>query len=144
MSSQFNPINRKPRQHREQTGRTRPLIDVWLNPAAGRSAAKLAGELAGRVHLVVVPKTGTRLADVAVLPDADPAELEGVSKILPQIRLLATTHGSPSAQLRAAAKRAGARLLTDPTPADLLDEITDVYQTADAHRGSGKNGLSVP
>lgn len=99
-------------------------IDVWLNPSAGQSAAQLAGELSRAVHLVVVPKTGTRMADVAVLPDPDPVELEGISRLLPQLPLLATTRTSPSERLRAAANRAGARLLTDPTPAQLLDEIT--------------------
>jgi hypothetical protein len=107
----------------------RPLIDVWLNPSAGQSASALAVELGKSVHLVVVPKTGTRLADVAVLPDPDPAELEGISRLLPKLPLLATTHGAPSKRLRAAARRAGARLLTDPTPAQLLDEITAAYQS---------------
>jgi hypothetical protein len=78
--------------------------------------------------LVVVPKTGSRLADIAVLPDADAAELEGLAKILPQLRLLATTPASPSARLRAAADRVGARLLTNPTPAELLTEITRTCQ----------------
>src|SRR6201995_1987373 len=99
-------------------------IDVWLNPSAGQSASQLAAELARAVHLVVVPKTGTRLADVAVLPDPDPVELEGISLLLPQLPLLATTRSRPSERLRAAANRAGARLLTDPTPAQLRDEIT--------------------
>jgi hypothetical protein len=102
-------------------------IDVWLNPSAGQSASQLAGELAGAVHLVVVPKTGTRIADVAVLTEPDPVELEGISRLLPQLPLLATTRTSPSELLRAAANRAGARLLTDPTPAQLLDEITTAY-----------------
>jgi hypothetical protein len=113
---------------------SRPLIDVWLNPSAGQSASRLAGELAKSVHLVVVPKTGTRLADVAVLPDPDPAELEGISRLLPKLPLLATTHGSPSERLRAAANRAGALLLTDPTPAELLNEIT---QITEIHRSHG-------
>lgn len=106
-------------------------IDVWLNPSAGQSASQLAGELARAVHLVVVPKTGTRIADVAVLPEPDPVELEGISRLLPQLPLLATTRTPPSERLRAAANRAGARLLTDPTPAQLLDEITKVTR---AHR----------
>ncbi len=112
------------RRHRSEA-----RIDVWLNPSAGHSASKLAGELARSVHLVVVPKTGTRIADVAVLPDPDPAELEGISRLLPQLPLLATTHTSPSERLSAAANRAGARLLTDPTAAQLLDEITKVYRS---------------
>ncbi len=103
---------------------TRPLIDVWLNPSAGQSASTLAGQLAGAVHLVVVPKTGSRLADVAVLPEPDPAELEGISRALPQLPLLATTRTSPSKRLQAVADRVGARLLTNPTPAELLNEIT--------------------
>jgi hypothetical protein len=107
---------------------TRPLIDVWLNPSAGQSASLLAGQLSAAVHLVVVPKTGSRIADVAVLPDPDPDELEGISRVLPNLPLLATTRSSPSASLRAAAQRSGARLLTDPTPADLLNEITLVYR----------------
>ena len=102
----------------------RPLIDVWLNPSAGQSASELAKKLSAAVHLVVVPKTGSRIADVAVLPEPDPAELEGISRVLPTLPLLATTRSSPSAVLRAAAKRAGARLLTNPTPTELLDEIT--------------------
>ena len=103
---------------------TRPLIDVWLNPSAGQSVSQLADELSAAVHLVVVPKTGSRLADVAVLTDPDPAELEGISRVLPDLPLLATTRSSPSALLRDAARRSGARLLTNPTPAELLDEIT--------------------
>ncbi len=102
---------------------TRPRLDVWLNPSAGQSVSELAGQLAGSVHLVVVPKTGTRLADIAVLPDPEPAELEGIRRVLPQLRLLATTRTSPSARLRAVADRVGARLLTNPTPAELLSEI---------------------
>jgi hypothetical protein len=114
---------------RRRGQRTRPLIDVWLNPSAGRSASTLAAQLAGAVHLVVVPKTGSRLADVAVLPDPDPAELEGIARVLPNLPLLATTRTSPSALLRAAAERAGARLLTNPTPAELLTEITQVCRS---------------
>jgi hypothetical protein len=109
--------------------RTRPLIDVWLNPSAGQSASLLADELSAAVHLVVVPKTGSRIADVAVLPDPDPAELEGISRVLPNLPLLATTRSAPSASLRAAARRSGARLLTNPTPADLLNEITLVCRS---------------
>jgi hypothetical protein len=102
----------------------RAPIDVWLNPSAGQSVSAIAGELATKVHLVVVPKTGSRIADVAVLPDPDPAELEGISRLLPQLPLLAIARNSPSALLRTAARRSGARLLTNPTPAELLNEIT--------------------
>ncbi|HEX4431392.1 MAG TPA: hypothetical protein VHZ96_19130 [Frankiaceae bacterium] len=102
----------------------RPLIDVWLNPSAGQSVSALAHALSAKVHLVVVPKTGSRLADIAVFTDPDPAELEGISRVLPNLPLLATTRSSPSASLLAAARRSGARLLTNPTAAELLEEIT--------------------
>jgi hypothetical protein len=103
---------------------TRPLIDVWLNPSAGQSVSDLAQELSAAVHLVVVPKTGSRIADVAVLADPAPAELERLALAVPDLPLVATTRTSPSELLRAAARRAGARLLVDPTPEELLGEIT--------------------
>ena len=113
--------------------RARPLIDVWLNPSAGQSASKLADALSAAVHLVVVPKTGSRIADVAVLPDPDPAELEGISRVFPNLPLLATTRAAPGARLMAAAQRSGARLLTNPTPAELLDEITLAWRSRRQH-----------
>jgi hypothetical protein len=102
---------------------TRPQLDVWLNPSAGQSVSDLADALSAAVHLVVVPKTGSRIADVAVLSDPDPVELEGISRVLPNLPLVALTRTPPSALLRAAAKRSGARLLTNPTPTELLKEI---------------------
>ncbi len=107
----------------------RPLLDVWLNPSAGQSVSALADELSAAVHLVVVPKTGSRIADVAVLTDPDPAELEGIVRVFPNLPVVALTRTPPSAQLRAAALRAGAPLLTDPTPGELLREIGRVCRS---------------
>jgi hypothetical protein len=98
-------------------------IDVWLNPAAGASATGLAHEIAADVHLVVVPKTGSRQADVAVLRDPAPVELARVARLLPGTRLIVATTDAPPRALANVARQVGARLLTAPSPAALLREI---------------------
>ena len=98
-------------------------VNVWLNPAPGRSAAELARVLGRVAHLVVVPKTGSRRADVAVLLDPDPVELAGVARVLPDTPLLAATSGPPPAALSAAARRVGAHLLPHPTPEQLAEKL---------------------
>ncbi len=98
-------------------------LNVWLNPAHGESVSELAGQLRPLVHLIVVPKTGSRRADIAILSDPEPAELEGVARVLPGTPLLAATTEPPTAALSTSAQRVGAHILTGATPDQLLREI---------------------
>ena len=98
-------------------------LNVWLNPAPGRSVSGLAGELRPLVHLIVVPKTGSRRADIAILSDPEPGELEGIARVLPGTPLLANTTAPPTAALFTAAQRVGAHVLTGATAEQLLREI---------------------
>ncbi len=98
-------------------------LQVWLNPGSDTSVSELAEQLRKAVRLIVVPKTGSRRADIAVLTDPDPAELEGVARVLPGTPLLATTSAPPTSALAAAARRVGARLLTGATAPRVLAEI---------------------
>jgi len=98
-------------------------LNVWLSPASGVSISELADQLSRTVRLIVVPKTGSRRADVVVLTDPEPAELEGVARVLPGTPLIATTTAPPTTALLAAARRVGARLMTGATAPNLLKEI---------------------
>lgn len=107
-------------------------VDVWLNPAAGRSAAAEARALRRIAHLVVVPNSGSRRADVAVLLDPEPAELVAVAELLDGIPLLAATAGPPTAPQRAAARRAGAQVLGQATPDGMVAEVRALCRRAAA------------
>lgn len=107
-------------------------IFVWLSPAQGESVTDFAADLSQRFHLVVIPKTGSRRADVAVLTDPDPAELESVARILPGTPLIATTTHAPTAALVLASRRTGAQLLTRPSVTKMACAITAQYA---AHHG---------
>lgn len=113
-----------PRRHKsDETDIPDRQLQVWLNPGSGASVSELADQLRSVVRLIVVPKTGSRRADIAVLTDPEPAELEGVARVLPGTPLLATTTAPPTSALAAAARRVGARLLTGATGPTVLHEI---------------------
>jgi hypothetical protein len=102
-------------------------IDVWISPAPDAGAADLARELGQRFHLIVVPKTGTRRADVAILCDPPPFEVSRVRHILGGVPVLATTRSEPSSELGRELRRAGARVLVEPSAAELADAVERLY-----------------
>jgi hypothetical protein len=107
----------------QHPGPTDRQLQVWLSPGAHGSVSDLADQLRDVVRLIVVPKTGSRRADIAILSDPEPGELEGVARVLPGTPLLATTTAPPTSALADAARRVGARLLTGVTAPALLREI---------------------
>jgi hypothetical protein len=107
----------------QHPGPSERQLQVWLNPGSHASVSELADQLRDVVRLIVVPKTGSRRADIAILSDPEPAELEGVARVLPGTPLLATTTAPPTSALAEAARRVGARLLTGATAPTLLQEI---------------------
>lgn len=99
-------------------------LTVWLNPGPTGSAGAYWRELRGEVRLVVVPRTGSRHADVAVLLEPDVGEIEGVRRILPYAALYVLPATAPVAGIEDTAWRARGTLLRPGlAPAELLAEI---------------------
>jgi hypothetical protein len=98
-------------------------IDVWINPAPHQDAHALVEALGADFHLIVVPKTGNRQADVAVLCDPAPQEVRRLRHILSGVPLLAMTTTTPSAALRRELRRCRGTVLTRPSPAELVAAV---------------------
>jgi predicted dinucleotide-binding enzyme len=108
---------------RRSNRRLRDEPDVWLSPPPGRSVSRLARQLGDSFHVVVVPKTGTRRANAAVLTDPQPAELAAVAHILPETPVVAAFSEAPTDAVKRAAQTAGARVMLQPAPQELIDEV---------------------
>jgi len=102
-------------------------IDVWVSPPPDHGAAQVARELGERFHVVVVPKTGSRQADVAVLCDPPAVEISRVRHILRGVPVLATTSAAPSQALGRELRRARASVLVRPSTAELAAEVERLY-----------------
>jgi hypothetical protein len=98
-------------------------LDVWINPAPHRDANALVEALHHDFHLIVVPKTGNRQADVAVLCDPAPQDVSRLRHILSGVPVLATMTATPSVALRKELRRSGGLVLTRPTTAELVDAV---------------------
>lgn len=78
---------------------------VWLDPGPRGAPAELVHRLREAVQLVVVPRTGSRHAEVAVLLDPNPEQLARIRRTLPHTTLLALPSSAPSAALLITARR---------------------------------------
>jgi predicted dinucleotide-binding enzyme len=119
---------------RRSTQNLRDGSDVWLSPAPGRSVSGLARQLGDSFHVVVVPKTGTRRANAAVLTDPQPVELAAVAHILPETPVVAAFSAAPTDAMKRAAQTAGAHVMLQPAPEELIDEVRSLIAAAQRPR----------
>ena len=99
--------------------RCRARPEVWLHPAAHHDVGDFPSRLERDLHVVVVPRTGTRRVRFAVLLDADPVEMTRISDLMPDAALFAVTTSPPTDGQVTAARLTGARLLPEATPEEV-------------------------
>lgn len=94
---------------------------VWLDPGPSAAPEELVHGLAAGARLVVVPRTGSRRADVAVLLAPTAGLLRHVRRALPAADVVAVAPAAPRPDLLAAAAATRTCLLPPGTsPAELL------------------------
>lgn len=107
--------------------------DVYLHPAAHRDLGDLPHQLRRDLHVVVVPLTGNRRIDVAVLLDTGSVELLRVRRVLPDATLFVVTTGPATPELVAAAQIAGATVLPRASAEQVRKAVLDSIGSA-GHR----------